>query len=130
VILLRTQAGHDFSQYKKSTLYRRIERRMHLHQLEKIAHYVRYLQENPPERELLFRELLIGVTRFFRDADAWTQLRDEVIPALLAERPAGGQLRAWVAGYSTGEEAYSLAIVFREAQEAHRPAMSMPRASA
>jgi two-component system CheB/CheR fusion protein len=121
VILLRIQTGHDFSQYKKSTLYRRIERRMRLHQLDKIAHYVRYLQENLPERELLFRELLIGVTSFFRDPGAWTQLREAVIPALLAEHPAGGQLRAWAAGCSTGEEAYSLAMVFREALEQLAP---------
>lgn len=117
VILLRTHTGHDFSQYKKSTLYRRIERRMGLHQLDKIAHYVRYLQENPQERELLFKELLIGVTRFFRDPAAWTQLRDQVIPALLADRPTGGALRAWTAGCSTGEEAYSLAMIFKEAVE-------------
>ncbi|MDQ5911761.1 MAG: two-component system, chemotaxis family, CheB/CheR fusion protein [Pseudomonadota bacterium] len=117
MILLRAQTGHDFSQYKKSTLYRRIERRMRLHQFDKIAHYLRYLQENPGERELLFKELLIGVTRFFRDADAWAQLRDVFIPQLLAERLAGGPLRAWAAGCSTGEEAYSLGIVFKEALE-------------
>lgn len=121
VILLRTHTGHDFSLYKKSTLYRRIERRMRLHQLDKIAHYVRYLQENPPEREQLFKELLIGVTSFFRDPGAWAQLRDQVIPMLLAERPAGGPLRAWAAGCSTGEEAYSLGIVFKEALERLSP---------
>ena len=114
VILLRAHTGHDFSQYKKSTLYRRIERRMGLHQFDKIAHYVRYLQENPQERELLFKELLIGVTSFFRDPPAWAQLQEQVIPALLAHYPAGGQLRAWAAGCSTGEEAYSLAIAFKE----------------
>ncbi len=117
LILLRTQTGHDFSLYKKSTLYRRIERRMGLHQLDKIAHYVRFLQENPAERELLFKELLIGVTSFFRDPAAWVQLRDQVIPMLLAGRPAGGLLRAWAAGCSTGEEAYSLGIAFKEALE-------------
>ncbi|NJM12615.1 MAG: PAS domain-containing protein [Synechococcaceae cyanobacterium SM1_2_3] len=115
VILLRAHTGHDFSQYKKSTLYRRIERRMGLHQFDKIAHYVRYLQENPQERELLFKELLIGVTNFFRDPPAWAQLQEQVIPALLANYPAGGQLRAWAAGCSTGEEAYSLAMAFKEA---------------
>ncbi len=115
VILLRAYNGHDFSQYKKSTLYRRIERRMGLHQLDKIADYVRYLQENPQERDLLFKELLIGVTSFFRDPPAWAQLQEQVIPALLANYPAGGQLRAWTAGCSTGEEAYSLAMAFKEA---------------
>ena len=114
-ILLRTRTGHDFSLYKKNTMYRRIERRMGIHQIDKIATYVRYLQENPQELELLFKELLIGVTNFFRDPSAWDQMKEEVIPALLSERPAKGVLRAWVPGCSTGEEAYSLAIVFREA---------------
>ena len=114
-ILLRTKTGHDFSLYKKNTLYRRIERRMGIHQIDKIATYVRYLQENSQEREFLFKELLIGVTNFFRDPSAWDQVKEEVIPALLSERPAKGVLRAWVPGCSTGEEAYSLAIVFREA---------------
>ncbi len=121
LILLRSQTGHDFSLYKKSTLYRRIERRMGLHQLDKIAHYVHFLQENPAERELLFKELLIGVTRFFRDPAAWVQLRDQALPMLLAKWPAGGPLRAWVVGCSTGEEAYSLGIAFREALEQLNP---------
>ncbi|MFZ3208349.1 MAG: chemotaxis protein CheB, partial [Geobacteraceae bacterium] len=89
-ILLRTKTGHDFSMYKKSTVYRRIERRMSIHQIDKIAAYARYLQENPQEEELLFKELLIGVTSFFRDPTAWEHLRGEAIPALLAGRPAGG----------------------------------------
>ncbi len=113
-VLLRSQTGHDFSQYKRSTIYRRIERRMGLHQIDGIAGYLRYMQENPQETTLLFKELLIGVTNFFRDAEAWDYLQKKAIPALLAERPAGGELRAWVPGCSTGEEAYSLAMVFRE----------------
>jgi len=117
IILLRNHTGHDFSLYKKSTLYRRIERRMRLHQLDRIAQYVQLLQDKPPERELLFKELLIGVTSFFRDPGAWQHLRDEIFPRLFADRPAGAQLRAWVAGCSTGEEAYSLGMVFREALE-------------
>ena len=121
VILLRTHNGHDFSQYKSSTLYRRIERRMGLHRLSKLAHYVRYLQENPQEIDLLFQELLIGVTRFFRDPAAWEQVQEQVIPALLADRPPGGSLRAWAAGCSSGEEAYSLAILFTEALEKLSP---------
>jgi two-component system, chemotaxis family, CheB/CheR fusion protein len=120
VILLRAHTGHDFSHYKKSSIYRRIERRMGLHQLLKIADYVRYLRDNPQELDLLFKELLIGVTNFFRDAAVWNQLKDEVFPALLAARPHGSVLRAWVAGCSTGEEAYSLAMVFREALDALR----------
>jgi two-component system CheB/CheR fusion protein len=116
ILLLRTQTGQDFSLYKKSTIYRRIERRMSLHQLRRIADYARYLQENPQETELLFKELLIGVTSFFRDPAVWEQLKTEVIPALLKARPNGGTLRAWVPGCSTGEEAYSLAMIFRETQ--------------
>ncbi len=123
-ILLRTQTGHDFSLYKKSTVYRRIERRMGLHQINRIATYVRYLRENPQETELLFKELLIGVTSFFRDPAAWEQLKNKVIPALLAARPTGGVIRAWTPGCSTGEEAYSLAIVFKEALEQVKPAGS------
>ena len=90
LILLRAKTGHDFSMYKKNTLYRRIERRMSIHQIDRIASYVRYLQENSQEVELLFKELLIGVTSFFRDEAAWEQLREEVIPALLkTTRKAG-----------------------------------------
>ena len=121
IILLRVQTGQDFSLYKKSTIYRRVERRMGIHQLERIADYVHFLQENQHETELLFKELLIGVTSFFRDPGAWEVLKLKVIPSLLAARPVGGILRAWVTGCSTGEEAYSLAIVFREAIEAVKP---------
>jgi two-component system CheB/CheR fusion protein len=122
VILLRAQTGHDFSLYKKTTVYRRIERRMGIHQIHRIATYVRFLQENPQELDLLFKELLIGVTSFFRDPAAWDQFGGEVIPALLAGRPPSQALRAWVPGCSTGEEAYSLAIVFKEALEQLVPA--------
>ncbi|RQW82144.1 MAG: chemotaxis protein CheB [Geobacter sp.] len=117
VILLRDQTGNDFSLYKKSTLYRRIERRMGIHQIDTIATYVRYLQANTQELELLFQELLIGVTNFFRDPPAWEKLQSEIIPRLLADHPEKGVLRAWSVGCSTGEEAFSLAIVFKEAQE-------------
>ncbi len=114
-ILLRAATGHDFSLYKNSTVYRRIERRMGIHQLVRIVDYVRFLQENPQEVDLLFKELLIGVTSFFRDPAAWDQLEDEVIPALLGARRIAKVLRAWAPGCSTGEEAYSLAMVFKEA---------------
>jgi two-component system CheB/CheR fusion protein len=121
ILLLRTQTGHDFSLYKKSTISRRIERRMGLHQLSRMADYLRYLRETPLESELLFNELLIGVTSFFRDAAVWEQLKAEGIPALLANDPDGAVLRAWSAGCSTGEEAYSLAMVFKEALEEANP---------
>ncbi|MCE0484967.1 MAG: PAS domain-containing protein [Methylacidiphilales bacterium] len=122
VILLHAQTGHDFSLYKKSTIYRRIERRMGLHQITKISDYVRYLRENSQESELLFKELLIGVTNFFRDPEVWEQFKNKVIPEFLAARPNGGMLRAWTAGCSTGEEAYSLAIIFKEVLEELKPA--------
>lgn len=117
IILLRVQTGQDFSLYKKSTIYRRIERRMGIHQIERIADYVHFLQENPHETDLLFKELLIGVTSFFRDPVAWDVLKFKLVPSLLAARPVGGVLRAWVVGCSTGEDAYSLAMVFREVIE-------------
>ncbi len=119
--LLRAQTGHDFSLYKKSTLYRRIERRVGIHQIGNIAHYVRFLQENPKELDILFKELLIGVTSFFRDPEIWERLKTQAIPELLASRADGRVLRAWVTGCSTGEEAFSLAIVFREALDKFRP---------
>jgi two-component system CheB/CheR fusion protein len=121
LILLRTQTGQDFSLYKKSTIYRRVERRMGLHQIDKLAAYVRFLSANPQEIELLFKELLIGVTSFFRDPPAWELLKDEIVPALLAAHPTGGALRAWTPGCSTGEEAYSLAMVFKEALALVKP---------
>jgi two-component system, chemotaxis family, CheB/CheR fusion protein len=120
-VLLRSQTGHDFSQYKQSTVYRRIERRMGLHQIDSIVDYVSYLQQSPQEAELLFKELLIGVTRFFRDPAAWEHLKNQAIPLLLSERASGEVLRAWVPGCSTGEEAYSLAIVFKEALAQLKP---------
>ncbi|WP_428827444.1 chemotaxis protein CheB [Azonexus sp. IMCC34842] len=121
VILLRDRCGNDFSLYKTNTLNRRIERRMAVNQIAGIDDYVRYLRDNEHELDILFKELLIGVTNFFRDAEAWEYLRHEAIPALLAQHPDGKSLRAWVAACSTGEEAYSLAIVFKEAIAEARP---------
>jgi len=117
IILLRSHTGNDFSQYKKNTLYRRIERRMNIHRIEKISLYVRYLQENSAELDLLFKELLIGVTNFFRDASVWDEMRSRIIPSILEKMPHGSILRVWIPGCSTGEEAYSMAIVFKEAME-------------
>lgn len=114
IVLLRERTSNDFSLYKKNTIYRRIERRMGLHKIDAIASYVRYLRENPQELDLLFKELLIGVTNYFRDPAVWEQLKTVAIPALLDHYPAGKALRAWVPACSTGEEAYSLAIVFKE----------------
>ncbi len=117
VILLRAQTGHDFSLYKKNTMFRRIERRMSVHQIDKIHNYVRFLHENPKETEILFKELLIGVTSFFRDAAVWEKLKNDIFPHLFEKFPNGYAFRAWVVACSTGEEAYSLAIIFKEAYE-------------
>lgn len=121
IVILRERTGNDLSLYKKSSMYRRIERRMGLHQIDNISNYVRYLRENPQEQDLLFKELLIGVTNFFRDKAVWEYLRNEGIPELLRKLPPGKHLRAWVPACSTGEEAYSLSIVFREAVEEFQP---------
>ncbi len=113
-VVLRTQTGHDFSQYKENTLLRRIERRMALNQIEQSNDYLRYLQKDSAEVELLFRDLLIGVTNFFRDPGAFAALQAEVIPQLFADKHAGAPVRVWVCGCSTGEEAYSIAILIQE----------------
>ncbi len=117
-VLLRAQTGHDFSLYKPSAIQRRIERRMAVHQVGDIDDYVRYLQQTPTEVDALFRDLLIGVTSFFRDPSAFQVLQDQVIPALFAHKPAGAVVRVWVPGCSSGEEAYSIAILLIERMEA------------
>jgi two-component system CheB/CheR fusion protein len=119
--LLRVYTGNDFSSYKKNTVYRRIERRMIIHKIDKIASYVKFLNNNPKEIEILFKEMLIGVTSFFRDTQVWENLKENIIPNLLTRIEPGSILRAWVPGCSTGEEAYSLAIVFKEALERINP---------
>jgi len=121
VNLLRTYTGNDFSLYKKNTVYRRIERRMTVHKIDKIASYVLFLNENPKEIEILFKELLIGVTNFFRDSAVWENLKENILPAIISKLEPGSILRAWVPGCSTGEEAYSLAIVFKEALQKINP---------
>jgi len=113
-VLLRSQVGHDFSQYKPSTIQRRIERRMAVHQIETLDGYVKFMQATPAETEALFRDMLIGVTSFFRDPEAFKTLEEQVIPRLFADRPAGATIRVWVPGCSSGEEAYSLAILLHE----------------
>ena len=117
-ILLRAQTTHDFSQYKPSTIHRRIERRMAVHQITTMDMYVKYLQQTPVEVEALFRDLLIGVTNFFRDPEAFKALEEQIIPKLFAGKRADAVIRVWSPGCSTGEEAYSLAILLAERQEA------------
>ncbi len=115
--LLRARSKHDLTLYKPSTLRRRIERRMAIHGDETMAKYAAYLLENPSELDLLFKELLIGVTSFFRDPQSWDELGSVVLPELFARAGPAGRLRAWVVGCSTGEEAYSLAMIFMETRE-------------
>lgn len=115
--LLQQRTRHDFSLYKPSTLNRRIERRMAIHGLSALAEYGAYLRQNPQEIDLLFKELLIGVTSFFRDPAVWQYMLDSALPALLDKRAEQSALRAWVVGCSTGEEAFTLAMLFQELVE-------------
>lgn len=115
--LLRVQLGHDFSYYKKTTLLRRIDRRMGLNQIHDHDVYVRYLRENPQEMKLLFHELLIGVTNFFRDPQSYEILKNDVLPDMIQSMDDGDTFRAWIPGCSSGEEVYSLAIVLAECLE-------------
>jgi len=111
---LLDETGHDFSQYKADSVNCRIERRMAVLQLEMIDEYVKYLQEDPAEKKALLGELLIGVTNFFRDPEIFKALEKKIIPQLFAKRPADDVVRVWSQGCSTGEEAYSLAILLME----------------
>ena len=112
--LLRTATGHDFSLYKKSTIGRRIERRMAQHELTDVEVYSRYLKEHPAEAQALVKELLINVTSFFRDPEAFVVLKQEILPQLFADKPEDYVFRVWVAGCASGEEAYSIAMLLRE----------------
>jgi len=117
IALLHQQTRHDFSQYRPSTLNRRIERRVAIHGLSGLSEYASLLAQNPQEVDLLFNEVLIGVTDFFRDPDVWTYLVDTAIPELLDRKETGPELRLWCIGCSTGEEAYSLAMAMVECMD-------------
>jgi len=117
--LLRSATGHDFSQYKQSTLVRRIQRRMQVLRIDTVPALIERLRKEPREADLLFREFLIGVTQFFRDPPAFAALQATVIPKLLESKGAEDPVRIWVAGCATGEEVYSIAILLREAIERH-----------
>jgi len=112
--LLRDRSGHDFTHYKTNTLRRRVERRMAVTRIERMDDYLALLKRDSLEVETLFRELLIGVTNFFRDAPAFEALATEALPPLVAARAPGDPVRAWVPGCSTGEEAYSIAMLLQE----------------
>jgi two-component system, chemotaxis family, CheB/CheR fusion protein len=111
---VHARTGHDFSQYKRSTLLRRIQRRMQIYGLSTLETYLDYLRENPVESSALFNDVLIGVTNFFRDRDTWVELENEVIPLLFRDKETGDPVRAWTVGCSTGEEAYGLAMLLVE----------------
>jgi len=117
---LRQRINHDFSGYKEKTLIRRVQRRMQVLQIESFPAYVEFIRREPEEGEALFRELLIGVTEFFRDPDAFEALKANVIPALLTAKKGSEPLRVWVPGCATGEEVYSIAILLNEAMAQHR----------
>ena len=117
LLQLRSSTGHDFSLYKKSTIGRRIQRRMAQQNIEDEAVYARFLRESPTETQLLFKELLINVTSFFRDPEAFVVLKQTILPPLLEGKPAGYSFRVWVAGCASGEEAYSIAMVLMELQD-------------
>jgi two-component system CheB/CheR fusion protein len=112
--LLQRHTGHDFSQYKASTIRRRLQRRLQALQLPTVATYIAHLQQDPTEVEFFFKDLLIGVTRFFRDPEAFAALEQTVIPQLFVGKGAADQVRVGVSGCATGEEAYSLAMLLRE----------------
>lgn len=114
---VRMATGVDFSHYKLATLLRRIERRMHAVALDRMEAYAALLRRSTAETLTLYKEMLIGVTRFFRDQAAFATLAERAVPAILAGHAAGEPLRIWVCGCATGEEAYSIAILFREAME-------------
>jgi two-component system CheB/CheR fusion protein len=112
--ILRTQLGHDFSGYRSQTFLRRVERRMHVVDAKSLPDYIEELKRSPAEVTLLFRDLLIRVTSFFRDKETFDALAIRVIPRLFEGKMADGTVRVWVPGCATGEEAYSLAILLRE----------------
>ncbi len=119
-ILIRNRTGQDFSQYKKSTINRRIGRRMNIHQIEDISQYFRYLQENPNEIDQLYNEFLINVTNFFRDSEAYESLKQNALKKLIQEKNDGDTIRIWIPGCSSGEEVYSTAIIIKEIFEETR----------
>jgi two-component system CheB/CheR fusion protein len=123
-LLIRHETGHDFSHYKRNTILRRVSRRLAVHQIDNLENYLKLLTANSEEVAFLARELLITVTNFFRDHNAFTALQEHVIRPLVTERPSDRPIRIWVAGCATGEEAYSIAMLLMEEMgkaERHHP---------
>ena len=117
LLLIRARTGVDFTEYKQSSIRRRVERRMATHRIDSIEDYFRYIEENPPEVNTLHKDFLIGVTRFFRDSEAFEVLAEKVVSKLIQNKRPGSTLRIWVPGCSTGEEAISIAILLVEYME-------------
>ena len=111
---IRLRTGHDFSNYKRPTLLRRIERRINIRNLPDLPSYAFYLQHHPDETTALLKDLLISVTNFFRDKKPFAIIENEVLPLILKNKNAASPLRIWVAGCATGEEAYSMAMLCAE----------------
>ena len=111
---LQAHTGHDFSHYKRSTVLRRLERRLQVTDVETLEAYLQVLQDQPAETRALYEEMLISVTRFFRTPEAFEELADDVIPNLFADKAPDEEVRVWVAGCATGEEAYSVAMILHE----------------
>src|SRR5690606_15383828 len=123
--LLGRHHGVDFGAYKKGTLRRRSERRLALAQAEDWDEYLAYLEEHPAEVEALYQDLLIGVTRFFRDPEVWSYLESDVVPELIERHDRTAGVRVWIAGCATGEEVYSLAMILLERIEDLRGALPL-----
>lgn len=111
---LRIRTGHDFTNYKRATLLRRIERRINVRELTSLHDYATYVQQNPDETTALLKDLLISVTNFFRDKKAFEAMETEILPGIIKKKNSEGQIRIWSAGCATGEEAYSLAMLCAE----------------
>lgn len=114
LILIKNKTGHDFSLYKESTINRRVARRINIHQIDNISDYLKYIQEHPNEINTLFKELLINVTSFFRDPEAFKHFENEIKSEVLDKKVDGEKVRIWVPGCATGEEVYSIAIILQE----------------
>jgi two-component system CheB/CheR fusion protein len=124
-MVLRSGTGHDFSSYKENTIIRRIQRRMNVHHLDTTTDYLSFLQQNPQEVSALFKEFLIGVTSFFRDPEAFEVLKERALMEILKVKPYNSQVRMWVPGCATGEEAYSIAILLMECMQALKQDLSV-----
>jgi two-component system CheB/CheR fusion protein len=119
--ILRARTGHDFMHYKKATVLRRIERRMQVNCLSNLDIYLKHLETHQEETPLLLQDMLISVTNFFRDREAFESLERDIVPRIFADADPNVQIRAWTAGCATGEEAYSLAMLMAEQRTLHAP---------